>query len=289
MLLKFGSLLLVVIITAYSLIQYQRNKSKFSRMLGALVSLFLGVSAAVFAFITIQSLNNNLVLSGLISLLFSIGGGFVARRLIHLDTWMNVALSALIGSLFGFLIGYVTFIANPPILIADVIFIVFVYVMLQFSDKFVGRESTQKTAKKKKKGQPKKTIKGSTVSLTIIFVIFGAVVAGNFKNIQVGAIGQPKKQTATQDDMNNLQEAIIHVTPSGLNPKNSVFIAKTMMKVTIVVDPNAGENLKLSSEELKLNMDLKEGENIILLDNPLKGSYPFTIEPKNFSGTLIVK
>lgn len=135
----------------------------------------------------------------------------------------------------------------------------------------------------------KKTSNYRTVLVGAIIVIVILVLAINFKQMKVWVTGQPQTQTARLEQHNNLQVATIHVTSEGMEPRNTTLKAYTMLKLIFNVDSNLGNNIKLVSNDLKINVDLKSGKNTILLDDPQPGTFTYSIQPGNSSGTITVK
>jgi len=62
-----------------------------------------------------------------------------------------------------------------------------------------------------------------------------------------------------------------------------------MTKIIVDVDSDAGGNTRLASTDLGINIPLKTGKNILLLNNPLKGEYNISLEPSKSVGKLLVK
>lgn len=285
MLLSIGSLLLVLLITIYCIYHFNRNKERFSGSIDHFASILFGVSAGTLGFLLIQVTTYNLLLSILLSLFIVVCSGFLMRRLFPDQKGINVWLSSLIGATIGTVIGYMIFMSNKPILFIDVFFILFTYLFLMFFDRQLDRKDNKKSVKKKA-ARPSNAL---SIILSSILLILFLLLGINFNQIKLGTIGQPQNQTATLEQDNNLQVATIRVTRSGIEPKNTTLKAHTMIKLNFNVDSSFRKNIKLVSTELKLNVDLKSGKNMILLDNPQKGTYQFTIEPDQHKGTIIVK
>ena len=61
----------------------------------------------------------------------------------------------------------------------------------------------------------------------------------------MGQIGQPQSQHATYDEENDLQEATITLSTSGLSAKNTIFNKGSMMKIIIDVESGVEPGLTL--------------------------------------------
>ena len=285
MLLKMGSLLLVLLIVSYCIFHFHRNKEKMSKSIEWASSLVTGVSAAVFSFLLIQVSNFNLILTIVGALLFTLVSGFLSKSLFPEQNGVNEWLSGLVGTTLGATFGYMMFLSTKPILILDVVFILFIYLLLTFFDRQLKEDSKRKTGKK----NIKQSSNVSTIMLSTLLVIVLLVIGINIKQIKMGVIGQPQNQTAAIEQDNNLQVATIHVTRAGIEPKNTTLKAYTMLKLIFDVEKELGNNIKFVSNDLKINADLKSGKNTILLDDPQAGNYTYTIQPGNYSGTITVR
>ncbi|WP_284037190.1 hypothetical protein [Neobacillus sp. 114] len=286
MLLKIGSLLLVLLITIYCIYHFYRNKDRFSGVIGIITALMIGISSAAIGFLLMLATNYQVLITTLICLVYTIGNGLLVRRLFPPEKGMNDILSGLIGALIGSVLGYSTFISNKPFLVIDIAFIVITYIALMYFDRQLASKSTENRSKKKNQKQASNV---STISLSAILIVIIVVLGLNVNQIKVGVIGQPQTQTASIDEENDMQVATIRVTASGFNPKNTTFQAHKMIKVNFEASIPKGTQIVLKSEDLKLNMNLKNGKNILLLDNPLEGKYQLTIEPTNATGTFTIK
>ncbi|MEH7401529.1 MULTISPECIES: hypothetical protein [Bacillaceae] len=283
MVLKYGSLFLVLLLTCYSFNHFYRNRERFPITLKSMISLLVGVSSATISFLIMLTTNYNVLLSIIFNLLLVILFLVLSKKLFN--NGITGMLASLLGAFVGTVIGYMTFISSISVVIVDILFIVFIYLLLFFVDRKLVSNSNQKN--KNKRNHAKTS--NSTVILTSILVIFVIIFTVNMDKVNVGVIGQPQKQAAKQDDQNDLQYATIHVTPSGLSPRNTIFKPATMTKIIVDVDPDAGGNARLASTDLGINIPLKTGKNILLLNNPLKGEYTISLEPSKSVGKLVVK
>ncbi|MFF2446314.1 hypothetical protein ACFVSW_04350 [Neobacillus sp. NPDC058068] len=285
MLLKIGSLLLVLIITGYCILHFNRNKDNIFRSIGTVTTLLTGFSTATVGFLLMQTSNYNLTLTIIICFLVAIVCGFLVGGPFQKVKGLNELLSGFIGASIGSTLGFLTFISITPFLIVDILFVLFIYFLLKLFDKQIVMEQNKKLSNKGKK----KLSHASTIILSSTFGILLLIIFLNFNHFHVGIIGQPQKQNAVMDEENDLQVATINVTPSGFDPKNTILKANTMIKVNFIVDIQEGKQVTLVSNDLKLNIGLKKGNNMVLLDNPQIGQYHLMLEPGKSEGLLTVK
>ena len=253
------------------------------------MSLLACVSSLAMGFFIIQISNFNIWLSAIICLIVSIVSGLLVGESDLKIKGLNQILSGFIGGTIGLVLGYMVFISNIAFLIVAILFIVFVYMMLRWIDKLLVTEPQNKVKQGTKGKKIKKPSYGQTVGLGGCLILLLIVIAVNTNHISVGMFGQPQSQNAVIDEENDMQVATIHVTPSGPDPKNTIFKSQTMLKVVFNVDQSDNEKRTLISNDLHLNVPLKKGQNVILLDDPQKGQYHFSLLPGNMFGMFTVK
>lgn len=229
--------------------------------------------------------------SVLITALFVLASGFLAGKTFSFQTAINGILAGCGGGLAGGLFGVLVFTSNKVILSATIAFLIFMFLTQKWIEWQSNRiEIKRKPVKgSKNKTKPKTFSYTGSIILAAVIIAFGGGVWSQKNHIQTGIFGQPKTQLATVDENNDLQVAVIQVTRSGLSPKNTVFKSKQMIKAIVNLDGNAGAGLKLKSESLGIDADLTKGDNVFLMNNPLPGTYAFTIEPSGFQGSFTVE
>jgi hypothetical protein len=282
MLLNIGSILLVFVLTSYSIFHFNKAISRPSNLITA---LFSACATAAVGFLLMHITAYQVLLTGGLFLAFAVVCGYFIGDTTHKVKGLNQILSGFLGGAIGTVLGYMTFITATAFLVVDVLFIVFVYVVLQIFDKqqssaqiLTKKKSTNKISK-----QPSYKVPGALLAISVIFV-----TAMSATDIAAGVIGQPQTQEAILEVENDLQVATIHVTASGFNPKNTTIKANTMVKIIFNSDYEEGKDIFLVSNDLGLNLKLKSGENMILLNDPVVGEYQFSLEPGNFLGQLII-
>ncbi|MBP0723676.1 hypothetical protein J5Y03_00575 [Bacillus sp. RG28] len=287
--LKIGSILISILIICYSIYHIYQNKGKLSDSARKIVSLLTCVSSLAMGFFIIQISNFNIWLSAIICLFVSIVSGILVGESDLKIKGLNQILSGFIGGTIGLVLGYMVFISDIAFLIVAILFIIFVYMILRWIDKLLVTEPQNKGKKGTKGKKIKKPSYGPTVGLGGGLILLLIIIAVNVNHISIGMFGQPQSQNAVIDEVNDMQVATIHVTPSGPDPKNTIFKSQTMLKVVFNVDQSDNEKRTLISNDLHLNVPLKKGPNVILLDDPQKGEYHFSLLPGNTSGLFTVK
>lgn len=282
MLLKVGSFLLVLLMTGYSIFHIHKNKVALKGSLGICIPASLvGVSSCAFGFLLMQTSSFHIGITIGLSFIFVVVASFLLKG----KESYNELLSGVLGATVGSLVGYMTFGSTTAFFVVDIAFILVLYLVLRWIDRKLAEPQPKKKLGKGKSQESR----GLTVILvaTVVFVL--GFVGVNFDKIPFGTIGQPQNQEATLDTENNLQEAIIEVTPSGFNPKNTTIESQNMVKLMVNAEVTEGKEVRLVSDDLKLNVTLKNGKNMILLNNPLQGKYDLRLEPGKAKGSLTVK
>lgn len=282
MLLNLGSLLLIVLMTAYHIGSGFRRKGSSVRDGAAAVLTFL--SGLAFSAVAAQAFDWSLSMLLLIGAAFAIAAGFAGGIPFGLQPAIQGALTGVLGAMLGTVAGSLFFKSNNVVLAIAIGFIAGSFLIQKIKERLeAGRWSRQQAAAAQQK---------PGYSVTAILALCVAIGTGYLftanHSILVGAIGAPASQTAVLDEENDLQIASIDVTAAGMIPANTEFKAGTMIKAVFNVKPNAGSDLKLVSKDLNFNADLKPGENIFLLNNPQPGTYEIVEAGKALKSTFTV-
>ncbi|MFC5447542.1 hypothetical protein [Paenibacillus aestuarii] len=294
MLLQAGSLVLILLYTSYIIFYSYRRKELISKKMGAFTALAAAfMSSASAAIVAVMSFGDYLIVAVGVALLYAIAAGYVAGKSYSPMTAINGAITGLLGAGIGSLLGILLFGADRTVLIVDTVFIVVMFLFqktMEWQSRQPGIQAQSKPAKKnKQKLVVQKASYISTVILSVICFIFGFGVLIGKNHIHIGQIGKPQSQMAAIDEKNDMQVATIQLSHAGISPPNTDFKAKQMMKVIVKVEPNAETGLKLISDVLGIKADLKNGDNMFLMNNPQPGTYAYTVEPGGYKGTFTVK
>lgn len=286
MLLHAGSFALILLLTGYHVFLMFRRKGLLSPRNGAiLAAVFAVLSGVALGAAGVQAFDFRWVVFAWIALIAAASGAALGMAY-GWQSAMNGLMSAVIGALLGSMLGGLFYESRLVVLAVAVLFIICSFIV-QKAGEHLAHASHPPMKKTNLINKP-----SSGVS-TIILAASLAVLAGGMLLLQdriaLGAIGQPKSLAAAIDEDNDMQVATIEVSAAGFTPANTDFEAKKMIKVVVDVKPRAGAGLKLVSQNLNVDADLKEGENIFLLSNPQPGTYDIAIPSKNFNGTLTVK
>lgn len=286
MMLHAGSFALILLLTGYHVFLMFRRKGLLSLRNGTiLAAVFAVLSGLALGAEGVQAFDFRWVVFAWIALIAAAAGAALGMAY-GWQSALNGFMSAVIGALLGLMLGGLFYESRLVVLAVAVLFIICSFVVQKASEHLV-HASHPPMKKSNLINKP-----SSAVS-TIVLAASLAVLAGGMLLLQdriaLGAIGQPKSLAAAIDEDNDMQVATIEVSAVGFTPANTDFEAKKMIKVVVDVKPRAGAGLKLVSQNLNVDADLKEGENIFLLSNPQPGTYDIAIPSKNFNGTLTVK
>ncbi|MED5019751.1 cupredoxin domain-containing protein [Paenibacillus chibensis] len=286
MMLHAGSFALILLLTGYHVFLMFRRKGLLSLRNGTiLAAVFAVLSGLALGAEGVQAFDFRWVVFAWIAFIAAAAGAALGMAY-GWQSALNGFMSAVIGALLGSMLGGLFYESRLVVLAVAVLFIICSFVVQKASEHLV-HASHPPMKKSNLINKP-----SSAVS-TIVLAASLAVLAGGMLLLQdriaLGAIGQPKSLAAAIDEDNDMQVATIEVSAAGFTPANTDFEAKKMIKVVVDVKPRAGAGLKLVSQNLNVDADLKEGENIFLLSNPQPGTYDIAIPSKNFNGTLTVK
>lgn len=286
MLLNVGSFILIVLITGYHVYFSFHRKELLTRTSGMFIaSAFAVLSGFAFGVVQAQTFDFDLSVSVAISILFAIIAGFAGGIPFGLQSAIQGILSGSLGAMLGTILGSLFFKSNLVVMIAAIVFIVCSFFVQKIGDWHVS-ENNQK--KKKTKSSLKRPVYTSTIILVVCVLACSGYIVLQQGQIRIGSIGQPQSQTAIIDEENDLQVATIDVSASGITPNNTEFTAATMIKAIVNVKMNAGTGLKIVSRDLNFSVDLKPGQNIVLLNNPQPGIYEIEVPSKEYKGTFTV-
>lgn len=287
MLFNSVSFILIIVIACYYLFYLFQRRAMLTTRAGAFAaSVFAFIFSFGFGVIASQTFELQLILSLAISVAFAIVVGFCFGIWFRMTSAINGALFSSVGALLGSVIGGMFYTSKIVIMVADIVFIIAVFLVQKIVDWHINRSSSKKAVNNTKANKPSYFVTGA-LSATVI--ILAVLILALQNQIGLGAIGRPQVQTAVFDEENNLQVATIKVMPSGFAPLNTEFKPYTMIKAIFNVEPSAGENLRLISKDLNIDVVLKIGENTFLLNNPQPGHYDFTIESKSYKSTFTVQ
>jgi hypothetical protein len=286
MLLNVGSLIMVALVTSYNIFYaFQRRITVTGFPALFIVSLLSAVTGLTMGILSAQAFDYNLPFSLAVSGGFTVVAGGLLGRVFRWHEAIYGILIGLLGAMLGTVYGLMLFGTSKVILITDIAFIILMYGL----QKFIEWQAGKTTRKKNKKSAVVSPTHNVQIMLSIFVIVFLSFIVFRSNTIQVGKIGQPLTQSAVVDEVNDLQVATIQVNSAGLSPINTDFKSGSMVKAIVNVKPNAGKNLKLISNDLQINADLKEGDNVFLLNNPQPGIYKLTLEPAMIEGTITIK
>ncbi|RKP53999.1 hypothetical protein D7Z26_11455 [Cohnella endophytica] len=294
MLLNYGSMIVIALFAGYNLFFIARRNERMDEFARAFVGTFLSFTASMaFGFIFAQTFDYDLYLSMGFGILFAAVATATVGLLFKRKIGLNAALAGVLGALLGAAIGKMVFASDKPILIADTIYIVLMYLLLKFGEWKTNQETAsdkpKKAASKKLSSQAKnKPGYAGAVALGVGVVVVALLITTQKDRILSAQIGLPQSKAATYDEQNDLQVATIEVTSAGLSPRNTQFKSGTMIKAIFHVPANSGEDWKLTSAELDVDNSLKPGDNIFLINNPNPGTYTFNLGPGKGQCTFTV-
>jgi hypothetical protein len=289
MLFNFGSLLFVVLITSYSIIYGKQRSAKMSEASGMGIAVTLALlSGTAFGFVSGQTFQDYPIAVVIGSMLIAAAAGYINGKWFGLAPSLNGLLAGIFGSLIGSYFGLVLFASQKALLIADILFVICIVLVQRFMDAQAKDKRKSKKSSSKHPNQKKVKYSGMVI-LTMLVVVSAGFILMQKDRIGIGELGQPQTQTAAYDEENDIQEVTIHVSASGISPKTIQFQPESMVKANFNVKPNVNHPVKLHSNELGIDAELREGNNRVIMNKPQPGTYEITLEPGGFTCTFVIE
>ncbi|OPA73912.1 hypothetical protein BVG16_26075 [Paenibacillus selenitireducens] len=286
MLLNYGSLTLVILITMYIVWHTYRMKGRLHHTAGSVICIIWSILTSVaFGIAVTQIFIYQLWPSLSATVAFAIIAGFGMGRPLGVRAGLHGIIGGITGGILGTIFGLKFFATDKIVFMTMIVFIVATYAIMKFMEKNIS--ATNKITAKKKSAAKK-----PSYAITMIFAIIALGLAGfvviQKDNIGIGQIGQPNTQNAVMDEENDLQTATVRLTKIGFVPKNTDFVIKSMAKLIIEVEPEMGAGHQLISETLGINAPLVTGQNVFLFNNPHEGTFSYHVDTGE-AGSITVK
>ena len=154
MLLKIGSILLVILVTGYGMLYVKRNKKRTEVPTNGATSILIGVTTATMGFLLMQTSGNSVTLSIVLSLIYTITCGVLMGGVPYKVKGLNQIIIGFIGATLGSVLGYMTFSSTTAFFVVVLLFLLLVYLILKIFDKQIAIQ----TSRKKSNKQANKTI-----------------------------------------------------------------------------------------------------------------------------------
>lgn len=286
------SIVVIFMMTSYSIYLVHREKNKLTCMSGMMISMAVAMMAGLLSGYLIGVFSGDMFLSCGVSMIIGFFIGFLAGQPNGLMAIMDGALAGLMGGLMGAMLGVMLQFTTPTIMLGIllalyvvILGLVILFILVETNDQF--SIDTQGIS-------PFAIISAGVVLLSLFLFLYSSDFV-KIPNQNVSAQTQnTSSQTATKTEIDvtreNAPKIKMKVTPTGYTP--NVIRVKKGVPVELEID-NPLENSCLSTFTIPdfniNNVNLKVGTTNLSFTPDKTGEYTFSCGMQMFKGTIIVE
>jgi heme/copper-type cytochrome/quinol oxidase subunit 2 len=286
------SIVVIFMMTSYSIYLVHREKNKLTCMSGMMISMAVAMMAGLLSGYLIGVFSGDMFLSCGVSMIIGFFIGFLAGQPNGLMAIMDGALAGLMGGLMGAMLGVMLQFTTPTIMLGIllalyvvILGLVILFILVETNDQF--SIDTQGIS-------PFAIISAGVVLLSLFLFLYSSDFV-KIPNRNVSAQTQnTSSQTATKTEIDvtreNAPKIKMKVTPTGYTP--NVIRVKKGVPVELEID-NPLENSCLSTFTMPdfniNNVNLKVGTTNLSFTPDKTGEYTFSCGMQMFKGTIIVE
>ncbi|MGZ4160328.1 MAG: cupredoxin domain-containing protein [Neobacillus sp.] len=286
------SIVVIFMMTSYSIYLVHREKNKLTCMSGMMISMAVAMMAGLLSGYLIGVFSGDMFLSCGVSMIIGFFIGFLAGQPNGLMAIMDGALAGLMGGLMGAMLGVMLQFTTPTIMLGIllalyvvILGLVILFILVETNDQF--SIDTQGIS-------PFAIISAGVVLLSLFLFLYSSDFV-KIPNRNVSAQTQnTSSQTATKTEIDvtreNAPKIKMKVTPTGYTP--NVIRVKKGVPVELEID-NPLENSCLSTFTIPdfniNNVNLKVGTTNLSFTPDKTGEYTFSCGMQMFKGTIIVE
>lgn len=279
------SIVVIFMMTSYSIYLVHREKNKLSCMSGMMISMAVAMMAGLLSGYLIGVFSGDMFLSCGVSMIIGFFIGFLAGQPIGLMAILDGALAGLMGGLMGAMLGVMLQFITPTIMLG--ILLALYVVILGLVILFILVETNDQFSLDTQGISPFAIISAGVVLLSLFLFLYSSdIVKIPSQNVSA--------QTATKTEIDvtreNAPKIKMKVTPTGYTP--NVIRVKKGVPVELEID-NPLENSCLSTFTIPdfniNNVNLKVGTTNLYFTPDKTGEYTFSCGMQMFKGTIIVE
>lgn len=286
------SIVVIFMMTSYSIYLVHREKNKLTCMSGMMISMAVAMMAGLLSGYLIGVFSGDMFLSCGVSMIIGFFIGFLAGQPNGLMAIMDGALAGLMGGLMGAMLGVMLQFTTPTIMLG--ILLALYVVILGLVILFILVETNDQLSIDTQGISPFAIISAGVVLLSLFLFLYSSDFV-KIPNRNVSAQTQnTSSQTATKTEIDvtreNAPKIKMKVTPTGYTP--NVIRVKKGVPVELEID-NPLENSCLSTFTIPdfniNNVNLKVGTTNLSFTPDKTGEYTFSCGMQMFKGTIIVE
>lgn len=286
------SIVVIFMMTSYSIYLVHREKNKLTCMSGMMISMAVAMMTGLLSGYLIGVFSGDMFLSCGVSMIIGFFIGFLAGQPIGLMAILDGALAGLMGGLMGAMLGVMLQFTTPTIMLG--ILLALYVVILGLVILFILVETNAQFSIDTQGISPFAIISAGVVLLTLFLFLYSSDIV-KIPGQNVSAQTQnTSSQTATKTEIDvtreNAPKIKMKVTPTGYTP--NVIRVKKGVPIELEID-NPLENSCLSTFTMSdfniNNVNLKVGTTNLSFTPDKTGEYTFSCGMQMFKGTIIVE
>lgn len=287
------TVVVLFIMTSYSVYLVHREKSKLTNMSGMMISMAVAMMTGLLSGFLIGVYTGDMFLSSGVSMIIGFIIGFLAGQPIGLMAILDGAVAGLISGLMGALLGVMLQLTAPAIMLS--ILLVLYVVILGLVILFILVETNDTLTLDTKGISPFAILSAGVIMVTLFLFLYSS----DFVKIPAGTTSAAQTQTtntqsAAKTEVDVTKESTpkikMNVTPTGYTP--NVIRVKKGIPVELDIN-NPLEDSCLSTFTMPdfniNNVNLKVGTTTLSFTPDKTGEYTFSCGMKMYKGLVIVE
>lgn len=283
MLLTLLSILMIVLLSGYIVLNTYKRKKSITGMPGMMIAMSIGMmSSLALGFQLGIVFDHDLAVPSIIAILFGLGTGYFTGKPLSILASLDGMLAGIMGGMMGAMLGSMLGFTYIMVLFVDILFILIFCVVLQLTS-----SDSVETNKTKSSGISVPFIAG------IITVAFGTVSVGlllfnQYQDHRTSAVSsQHKHHSSTQENV-GYQVISVDVKSNGFSQENIVVKAGIPTKLNFIKQTGYTCIKSVESTDLGIDVYLEKGDNFITLNDLKPGTYHFNCGMYMYYGTITV-
>ncbi|GAB1157239.1 hypothetical protein YWY31_32640 [Paenibacillus illinoisensis] len=283
MLLTLVSILMIVALSGYIVINTYKRKERVTGMPGMMIAMSIGMmSSLALGFQLGIVFDHDLAVPSIIAILFGLGTGYFTGKPVSVLASLDGMLSGIMGGMMGAMLGSMLGFTYIMVLFVDIVFLLIFCVLLQLTS-----PDSVETNKTKSSGISLPFIAG------IITVAFGTVSVGlllfnQYQDSRTSVVSSQNKEQSSVQGNDNYQVIPVDVKSNGFSQENIVVKAGVPSKINFIKQTGYTCIKSIESTDLGIDVYLEKGDNYITLDNLKPGTYQFNCGMYMYYGTITV-
>ncbi|MDN4603798.1 MULTISPECIES: cupredoxin domain-containing protein [Paenibacillus] len=283
MLLTLLSIVMIIVLSGYVVLNTYRRKDRVKGMPGMMIAMSIGMmSSLALGFQLGIVFDHDLAVPSIIAILFGLGIGYFTGKPISVLASLDGMLAGIMGGMMGAMLGSMLGFTYIMALFIDIVFILIFCVVLQLTSL-----DAVKTNKTKSSGISIPFIAG------IITVAFGTVSVGlllfnQYHDNRTSVVSSQSNEHSSNQENTDYQVISVDVKSNGFSQENIVVKAGVPTKINFIKKTGYTCIKSVESTDLDIDVYLEKGDNYITLDDLKPGTYHFNCGMYMYYGTITV-